>query len=127
MIAGVGPAGAAVPIGLIEVHAVLPSPLPFALSVRRPGTPGRKDVTTSDREFDRTCAVETDDTDAARKLLDEPHLRSRMRRLIDSNARNARVTSGTVAVEVFDVKELNAIVRDAVETARALGERKSPT
>ncbi len=125
VVAGAGPAAAAVPIGLVEVHAPLSPSLPFALSIRRAGTPGRKDVTTGDAEFDRGCAVETGDVNAARRLLEDRRLRARIRRLVDSGVRMARVSSDEVAVEVFDLKQINAVVRDAVETARAMGERHS--
>jgi len=114
----------------VRVTAALPHPLPFRLEIRRHAFAMPRTLTLFDSEFDRNCAVVTDDSEATRDLLAPSRLRSDIRSFLKSRVRLSRISSESVATTVFDAHTkgapaLIAPARQAASLARELSTRGS--
>ena len=86
----------------VRVRAALPRPLSFRMEIRRRGVAMPRTLTLLDREFDRVCAIVTDDAEAARDVLAPPELRREIRSFLQSRVRVSRISSESVDTTVFD-------------------------
>ena len=98
-----------------SVIATYRRPLPFPVSIQQ----GRNKIT-GDSEFDRACAVHTDQPDMIRNFLSDPSLREAIRKLVKSMTRNVKITHEAITVQFFEIKEFKEKAMDAIDLAERI-------
>jgi hypothetical protein len=116
-------AGGAVKLARIRILAFMPRPAGFRIEIGQAGFMSERTFHHPDAEFDRVCAVETDDTTAADCLLASPPVRAMIITCVRPRYGSGRVDSQ--AVELFFCNHwsgaagLKTMIADAVALARA--------